>query len=59
MGSSCGPTDHIGAFRDLWLAGHWCSGFSKGWDIVIGLVVLFVYGGILLGAMPVLGQCGA
>lgn len=28
------------------------------WDIVIGLVVLFVYGGILLGAMPVLGQCG-
>jgi membrane associated rhomboid family serine protease len=27
-------------------------------DIVIGLVVLFVYGGVLLEAMPVLHQCG-
>ena len=25
---------------------------------IIGLVVLFLYGGVLLGAMPVLHQCG-
>ncbi|MGV0554941.1 rhomboid family intramembrane serine protease, partial [Mycobacterium kansasii] len=27
-------------------------------NIVIGLVVMFAYGGVLLGAMPVLGLCG-
>jgi membrane associated rhomboid family serine protease len=30
----------------------------KFWDIIIGLVVLVAYGGVLLGAMPVLHQCG-
>lgn len=62
VGSSCGPTDHIGASGLIfgWLAFLLVFGLfvRKGWDIVIGLVVLFVYGGILLGAMPVLGQCG-
>jgi membrane associated rhomboid family serine protease len=61
-GSNCGPTDHIGASGLIfgWLAfllvfGIFVRRFS---DIAIGLVVLFVYGGVLLGAMPVLGQCG-
>ncbi len=62
MGSTCGPTDHIGASGLIfgWLAfllvfGIFVRRFA---DIVIGLVVLFAYGGILLGAMPLLGQCG-
>lgn len=62
MGSSCGPTDHIGASGLIfgWLAfllvfGVFVRRFT---DIVIGLVVLFAYGGVLLGAMPVLGRCG-
>src|ERR1700759_1049194 len=61
-GSNCGPTDHIGASGLIfgWLAfllvfGIFVRRFT---DIAIGLVVLFVYGGVLLGAMPVLGQCG-
>ncbi|WP_108925112.1 rhomboid family intramembrane serine protease [Mycobacterium montefiorense] len=61
-GSNCGPTDHIGASGVIfgWLAfllvfGIFVRRFT---DIFIGLVVLFVYGGVLLGAMPVLGQCG-
>ncbi len=62
MGSSCGPTDHIGASGLIfgYLAFLLVFGVfvRKVWDIVVGLVVLFVYGGILLGAMPVLGQCG-
>ncbi|BBZ71241.1 hypothetical protein MPRS_23340 [Mycobacterium paraseoulense] len=62
VGSSCGPTDHIGASGLIfgWLAfllvfGIFVRRFA---DIVIGLVVLFAYGGVLLGAMPVLGRCG-
>ncbi len=62
VGSSCGPTDHIGASGLIfgWLAfllvfGIFVRRFT---DIVIGLVVLFVYGGVLLEAMPVLHQCG-
>ena len=62
MGSTCGPTDHIGASGLIfgWLAFLLVFGLfvRKVWDIIIGLVVLFVYGGVLLGAMPVLGQCG-
>jgi membrane associated rhomboid family serine protease len=62
MGSNCGPTDHIGASGLIfgWLAFLLVFGLfvRKVWDIIIGLVVLFVYGGVLLGAMPVLGQCG-
>jgi membrane associated rhomboid family serine protease len=62
VGSNCGPTDHIGASGLIfgWLAFLVVFGLfvRRVWDIVIGLVVLFLYGGVLLGAMPVLGQCG-
>jgi membrane associated rhomboid family serine protease len=62
LGSSCGPTDHIGASGLIfgYLAFLLMFGLfvRKVWEIIIGLVVLFVYGGVLLGAMPVLGQCG-
>ncbi|MFZ1178600.1 MAG: rhomboid family intramembrane serine protease [Mycobacterium sp.] len=62
MGSTCGPTDHIGASGLIfgWLAFLLVFGIfvRRFWDIIIGLVVLFAYGGVLLGAMPVLGQCG-
>lgn len=61
-GSNCGETDHIGASGLIfgWLAfllvfGVFVRRLS---DIVIGLVVLFLYGGVLIGAMPVLGRCG-
>ncbi len=62
VGSSCGPTDHIGASGLIfgWLTfllvfGIFVRRFT---DIIIGLVVLFAYGGVLLEAMPVLHQCG-
>ncbi|WP_407686070.1 rhomboid family intramembrane serine protease [Mycobacterium sp. HUMS_1102779] len=62
LGSSCGPTDHIGASGLIfgWLAFLLVFGIfvRRVWDIIIGLAVLLVYGGILLGAMPVLGRCG-
>jgi len=62
LGSNCGPTDHIGASGLIfgWLAFLLVFGIfvRKVWDIIIGLVVLFAYGGVLLGAMPVLGTCG-
>jgi membrane associated rhomboid family serine protease len=62
IGSNCGPTDHIGASGLIfgWLAFLMVFGIfvRRFWDIVIGLAVLVVYGGVLLGAMPVLGRCG-
>jgi membrane associated rhomboid family serine protease len=62
LGSSCGPTDHIGASGLIfgWLAFLLVFGIfvRRLANIVIGLVVLFAYGGVLLGAMPVLGRCG-
>ncbi|KZS73449.1 rhomboid family intramembrane serine protease [Mycobacterium kansasii] len=62
VGSSCGPTDHIGASGLIfgWLTFLLVFGLfvRKVWDIVIGLVVLFFYGGVLLGAFPRLGMCG-
>lgn len=62
VGSSCGPTDHIGASGLIfgWLAFLLVFGIfvRQIWDIIIGLVVLFAYGGVLLGALPVLGVCG-
>lgn len=62
VGSSCGPTDHIGASGLIfgWLAFLLVFGLfvRRVADIIIGLVVLFAYGGVLLGAMPVLGRCG-
>lgn len=62
VGSSCGPTDHIGASGLIfgWLAFLLVFGIfvRRVRDIVIGLVVLFVYGGVLLGALPRMGVCG-
>ena len=58
VGTACGPTDHIGASGLIfgWLAFLLVFGIfvRRLWNIVIGLVVLFVYGGVLFGAMPVL-----
>jgi membrane associated rhomboid family serine protease len=62
VGSTCGPTDHIGASGLIfgYLAFLLVFGLfiRRVWDIIIGLVVLLLYGGVLLGAMPVLHQCG-
>jgi membrane associated rhomboid family serine protease len=62
VGSACGPTDHIGASGLIfgWLTFLLAFGIfvRRFWDIIIGLVVLFAYGSVLLGAMPVLHQCG-
>ena len=62
VGSNCGPTDHIGASGLIfgWLAFLLVFGIfvRRFWDIIIGLLVLLAYGGILIGAMPVLGTCG-
>ena len=62
VGSSCGPTDYIGASGLIfgYLAFLLVFGVfvRRVWNIIIGLVVLFLYGGVLLGAMPVLHQCG-
>lgn len=62
VGSSCGPTDHIGASGLIfgWLAFLIVFGWfiRSIWQILIGVAVLTVYGGVLWGAMPVLGVCG-
>jgi membrane associated rhomboid family serine protease len=62
-GSSCGlESDHIGASGLIfgWLTFLLVFGFftRSGWQIVIGLVVLVLYGGVLWGAVPVLNVCG-
>jgi membrane associated rhomboid family serine protease len=55
VGVSCDPT-HIGASGLIfgWLAFLIVFGFftRRAWEIVVGLIVLFVYGGILLGVLP-------
>lgn len=62
IGSSCGPTDHIGASGLIfgWLAFLVVFGWftRRIWQILVGVVVLFLYGGILWGAVPVLNVCG-
>jgi membrane associated rhomboid family serine protease len=49
-------TNHIGASGLIfgWLMFLIVFGFftRKAWEIVVGLIVLFVYGGILLGVLP-------
>lgn len=62
VGSSCGPTDHIGASGLIfgWLAflvvfGWFIRSF---WQILVSVVVLIAYGGVLWGAVPVLRMCG-
>ena len=55
VGASC-ETNHIGASGLIfgWLAFLVVFGFftRKVWEIVVGIVVLFVYGGVLLGLIP-------
>lgn len=62
VGSSCGPTDHIGASGLIfgWLTFLVVFGFftRRIWQIIVGVVVLVCYGGILWGAVPVLNMCG-
>ncbi|GFG75151.1 rhomboid family intramembrane serine protease [Mycobacterium botniense] len=62
VGSACGETDHIGASGLIfgWLTFLVVFGFFTRtvWQIMVGVLVLFCYGGILLGAVPVLHMCG-
>lgn len=55
-------TNHIGASGLIfgWLAFLLVFGWltRHAWQIVLSVVVLFVYGGILWGAVPVLDRCG-
>jgi membrane associated rhomboid family serine protease len=55
VGVRC-ETNHIGASGLIfgWLAFLIVFGFftRKVWEIVVGVIVLFVYGGILLGVLP-------
>jgi membrane associated rhomboid family serine protease len=49
-------TNHIGASGLIfgWLTFLIVFGFftRKAWQIIVGIVVLFIYGGVLLGALP-------
>jgi len=62
VGSTCGETDHIGASGLIfgWLTFLVVFGFFTRtvWQIIVGILVLFFYGGILWGAVPVLNICG-
>ena len=62
IGSCRMETVHIGASGLIfgWLAFLLVFGWLTRhiWLIITSLVVLFVYGGILLGALPVLNRCG-
>jgi membrane associated rhomboid family serine protease len=62
LGSCRLPTNHIGASGLIfgWLTFLLVFGWLTRhiWQIVIGLGVLFVYGGVLWGAVPVLDRCG-
>ncbi|HEU4360036.1 MAG TPA: rhomboid family intramembrane serine protease [Mycobacterium sp.] len=62
LGSACGQTDHIGAsglifgwFTFLIVFGWFTRAV---WQVVVGIAVLFCYGGILWGLVPVLNGCG-
>ena len=62
VGSACGETDHIGASGLIfgWLTFLVIFGFFTRtvWQIIVGILVLFFYGGILWGAVPELNMCG-
>jgi membrane associated rhomboid family serine protease len=62
LGSCRLPTNHIGASGLIfgWLTFLLVFGWLTRhiWQIVIGLAVMFVYGGVLWGAVPVLDRCG-
>ena len=55
VGARC-ETNHIGASGLIfgWLAFLIVFGFftRKVWEIVVGVIVLFIYGGVLLGVLP-------
>lgn len=55
-------TNHVGASGLIfgWLAFLIIFGWltRHPWQIITGIVVLFLYGSILLGAVPVLNRCG-
>lgn len=62
VGSTCGETDHIGASGLIfgWLTFLVVFGFFTRtvWQIIVGILVLFLYGSILWAAVPVLNMCG-
>jgi membrane associated rhomboid family serine protease len=62
LGRCSYPTNHIGASGLIfgWLAFLLVFGWLTRhiWQIAVSVVVLFVYGGILWGAVPVLDRCG-
>ena len=62
IGSCHMETNHIGASGLIfgWLAFLLVFGWLTRnlWQIGISLVVLFIYGGVLWGAVPVLNRCG-
>ena len=62
LGSCRLETNHIGASGLIfgWLTFLLVFGwFTRHlWQIAVGLAVLFIYGGILWGAVPVLDRCG-
>ena len=62
MGANCGETNHIGASGLIfgWLGFLLVFGWLTRhiWQIVTSIVVLFFYGGVLWGAVPVLDRCG-
>ena len=63
VGNTCGgEPDIIGASGLIfgWLTFLLVFGFftRKIWQIVVGLIVLFIYGTVLLGAVPVVGCTG-
>ena len=59
---SCANTVHIGASGLIfgWLTFLLVFGLftRSGWQILIGLLVLVIYGSVLWGAVPVLNVCG-
>jgi membrane associated rhomboid family serine protease len=62
VGSTCPGHPHIGASGLIfgWLTFLLVFGFFTRsiWQIILAIVVLFVYGGVLWGAVPVLNVCG-
>lgn len=62
IGSCHMETNHIGASGLIfgWLTFVLVFGWLTRhiWQILLSVVVLFVYGGVLLGAVPVLDRCG-
>jgi membrane associated rhomboid family serine protease len=62
IGSCALGTNHIGASGLIfgWLTFLLVFGWLTRhlWQIAVSLVVMFIYGGVLLGAVPVLDRCG-